>query len=132
MRIIEIAPSHAPSDPTLSERFFRMRLVGRTTEFLALVDEEEAGLLVFEHWPNSSLGIVHEIVVLERFVKRGLGTMLLTQAHAYAVKSGITRLQLTPRRVGFGHLNDEELSRWYGRHGFNLLPGSQTDMSKEL
>lgn len=107
-------------------------IVDRTAAFLAFVDEEEAGLLVFDHWPNRLVGIIDEIFVLERFAKRGIGTMLLAKAHAYAVENGIGRLQLTPRRVDFDRLSDQELIQWYCRHGFNFLPGSQTTMSKDL
>lgn len=132
LQTIELAPAHGSSDPKLRERFLRARIEGRTVAFLAFVGEEEAGLLVFDHWPNHSIGIIDEIFVLERFARRGLGTMLLAKAHSYAVENGIGRLQLAPRRVAFGRFSDQELVQWYGRHGFNFLPSGQTAMSKDL
>lgn len=132
MHIIEIDRPQVPTDPILLERFTVAHLPDRTVEFLLFVGEEEAGLLVFEVWPNSSIGIIHEIFVLERFAMRRLGTSLLAEAHAYAARVGITRLQLTPRCVQPGRVSDEDLAGWYGRHGFSFRPNSTLQMLKDL
>jgi len=132
LHIIEIAGPQVPTDPILLERFTIAHLPDRTVEFLLFVGEEEAGLLVFEVWPNSSIGIIHEIFVLKRFGMKGLGTSLLAEAHAYAARVGITRLQLTPRCVQPGRVSDEDLARWYGSHGFSFLPDSTVQMLKDL
>lgn len=132
MQIIELESTQEPSDQRLRDRFFRTLIADRTVAFLAFVGEEEAGLLVFERWPNSSIGIVEEIFVLERFARRGLGASLLAKAHAYALENGINRLQLVARHVERGRLSDDELIRWYRRHGFDLVPGHEATMSKVL
>lgn len=93
---------------------------------------EEAGLLVFDHWPSHGLGIIHEIYVLPKFKGRGFGATLLAYAQVHAMSHGCSTLQLTARRLDPERFSDDQLVEWYSRHGFTLMDAQALTMIKRL
>lgn len=131
MDIFRLASSELPLDRVLQGRVLSGRL-NRTVEFLAMMDGEEAGLLVFDHWPDSEVGIVHEIYVLPRFKSMGIGAALLAHAQVYAIADGCSTLQLTARRLDPERFSDNQLISWYSRHGFRMMDPKVLTMVKPL
>ena len=126
-----IEETDAAEDPFLQERLKRGRLPS-TQHFVARVDGAEAGLLIFEHWPTRSLGVVYEINVLARFRSNGVGNRLLAHAHTLALESGYQTLRLQARSLEQERMNDETLLSWYGRKGFVREPDDPGCMQKDL
>lgn len=125
MNVTKLSPSDLPVDAMLSERVVNGRL-DRTVEFLVTEGGKEAGVLIFDHWPSTSIGIIHEIYVLQAFRGKGVGTKLLTFAERYAVDNKCSSLQLTARSLDSGFMSDSHLREWYSRQGFR---GDDSDRS---
>jgi GNAT superfamily N-acetyltransferase len=131
MKFVEVEETHAVNHPLLRERVEKGKRSG-TREFLAFFDGVEAGLLIFEHFPNNSLGFVYEIYVLEQFRAMGIGNQLLSLAETVALDSGCTTLRLTARSLDQEFINDENLMSWYGRKGFIRDSSDPGGMQKSL
>lgn len=117
IKIIEVNEPEAISSQCVRERIESGKRPG-TREFVASVDGDVAGLLIFEHYPRESMGFVYEIFVLEEFRERGLGGMLLTHAETIALQVGCVLLRLFVRSLDQEYLNDVQLAAWYSRRGF--------------
>ena len=128
MDVVRLAHNEFPLDSMLLQRVVAGRL-DRTVEFLAVFEGHEAGLLVFDHWPSNGIGIVHEIYVLPMFAGRGIGKKLLAHAQNHATNHNCSVVQVTARSLDATRFSDEELVRWYGRHGFKKteLHGSKME-----
>lgn len=131
MNFVEVKETHAVNHPFLRERAEKGKRSG-TREFVALIDGVEAGLLVFEHFPNDFLGFVYEIYVLEEFRAMGVGNLLLSRAETVALDSGCKTLRLTARSLDQEFINDENLMSWYGRKGFIRDASDPGGMQKKL
>ena len=131
MNSVEVEETHAVNHPFLRERVEKGRRPG-TREFVALIDGVEAGLLIFEHFPNYYLGFVYEIYVLEKFRAIGVGNQLLLRAETIAIDSGCKTLRLTVRSLDRQFIDDEDLMSWYGRKGFIRDAGDSGGMQKNL
>lgn len=131
MNSVEVEETNAVSHPFLRERVKKGKRLG-TREFVALIDGAEAGLLIFEHFPDNSLGFVYEIYVLEKFRAMGVGNLLLSRAETVALDSACKTLRLTARALDRESLNDENLVSWYGRKGFIRDASDPGGMQKNL
>ena len=131
MNSIEVEETHAVTHPFFRERVVEGKRRG-TREFVALIDGVEAGLLIFEHFPNNSLGIVYEIYVLAKFRAMGVGNLLLSRAETVALDSACKTLRLLARSLDREFINDENLMSWYGRKGFIRDAGDSGWMQKNL
>ena len=131
MHSIKIEETHAVNHAFLKERIEKGMRPG-TKGFVALIDGVEAGLLIFEHFPNYSLGFVYEIYVLEKFRGNGVGNLLLSHAEAIALDSTCKTLGLSARSLDQEFINDESLMSWYGRKGFNRDDSDPSWMQKDL
>lgn len=131
MNSVKIEEAHAVDHPFLRERVAKGKRPG-TKEFVALTDGVEAGLLIFEHFPNYSLGIVYEIYVLREFRGQGVGNLLLARAEAAALDSECKTLRLMARSLDQEVINDETLASWYSRNGFDRDVSDPGWMQKSL
>ncbi|WP_447772241.1 GNAT family N-acetyltransferase [Variovorax boronicumulans] len=131
MNSVEIEEMHAVNHPFLRERVEKGKRPG-TREFVALIDGVEAGLLIFEHFPDNSVGFVYEIYVLEKFRAMGVGNRLLSRAETVALDSACKTLRLTARSLDQEFINDENLISWYGRKGFIRDASDPGGMQKNL
>lgn len=131
MTSIGIEERHAVSDPFLRTRVEAGKRLG-TREFVALVDGREAGLLIFEHFPNSRMGVVYEIFVLPDFRRKGVGRLLLDRADFVALASACKELRLHARSLDQAHVDDAQLMSWYGRSGFERDASDPGWMKKNL
>ncbi|WP_447920130.1 GNAT family N-acetyltransferase [Achromobacter aegrifaciens] len=131
MNSVEIVETHEVNHPFLRERVENGKRLG-TREFVALNDGVEVGLLIFEHFPNHSLGFVYEIYVLKKFRGKGVGNLLLSQAEAVALDCACKMLRLTARSLDQELIDDEYLMSWYGRRGFIRDVSDPSDMLKNL
>ncbi|PIF26086.1 acetyltransferase (GNAT) family protein [Acidovorax sp. 56] len=131
MNSVEIEETHAVNHQLLRERVERGKRPG-TREFVALIDGMEAGLLIFEHFPKTSLGFVYEIYVLEKFRAMGIGTQLLWLAETVARDSACETLRLTARSLDQEFINDVKLMSWYDRNGFIRDAHGSSGMEKNL
>lgn len=131
MNSVKVEETLAVNHPFLRERIEKGKRPG-TREFVALIDGVEAGLLIFEHFPNNSLGFVYEIYVLEKFRAIGVGNQLLSRAETVALDSACKTLRLTARSLDREFINDENLRSWYGRKGFIRDASDPDGMQKNL
>lgn len=131
MNSVEVDETHPVSHPLLRERVENGKRLG-TREFVALIDGVEAGLLIFEDFPDSSLGVVYEIYVLSKFRAIGVGNLLLSLAETVALDSAYKTLRLLARSLDQEAINDEALMSWYGRKGFSRDACDPGWMQKDL
>jgi GNAT superfamily N-acetyltransferase len=117
MKSVHIEETQSADHPFLRERIEKGKRLG-TREFVALIGDVDAGLLIFEHFPNGSLGLVYEIFVLPEFRAIGVGNLLLSHAVTVALKSECLTLRLMARSLDQAVIDDENLATWYGRKGF--------------
>lgn len=90
MNSVEVRRTYTVNHPLLRERVAKGKRPG-TSEFVALHNGVETGLLIFEHFPNHSLGLVYEIYVLSKFRATGVGNLLLSHAETVALGSDAKR-----------------------------------------
>ncbi len=91
----------------------------RAWEFFCSIERVGVGLLLFEHFPNNSFGLVYEIYVLTKFRATGVGNRLLAHSEAAAIDSACKTLRLFARALDRELINDEGLMSWYGHKGFS-------------
>ena len=97
--MIMVLEIHAPNEiasEVLCDRAKRA-LGGRSTEFVAVVNGVESGLLSYEDWSDQKIGFIYEIFVLPDFRKRGIGTALLSYAEGLAAQLSCTKTRLNAR-----------------------------------
>jgi GNAT superfamily N-acetyltransferase len=131
MNSVEIEEKQQVNQPLLRERVANGKRPG-TREFVALIDGEEAGLLIFEPLSNGSFGLVYEIYVLAKFRGMGVGTLLLSRAETVALDSACRALRLSARSLDQDFINDQSLMSWYGRKGFTRDASDPSWMQKNL
>lgn len=131
MNSVQIEENYAVKNSFLRERIAHGKRPG-TREFVALSEGMEAGLLIFEHFPSSSLGFVYEIFVLKEFRGLGIGNLLLSQAEDVAIESACKVLRLTARSLDQEFIKDDDLKSWYCRKGFIRNSSDSGDMLKSL
>lgn len=117
MNSVEVQKTYTVIHPLLRERVEKGKRPG-TSEFVALHNGVETGLLIFEHFPNHSLGLVYEIYVLAEFRATGVGNLLLSHAETVALSSKCKTLRLFARSLDQEFIKDENLMCWYSSKGF--------------
>ncbi|MGV8888152.1 MAG: GNAT family N-acetyltransferase [Pseudomonas sp.] len=119
----------------MKNKILRERLLqgktSNTREFIASLDDVEAGLLVYEDWERPD-GFIYEIFVLRDARKRGIGAWVLSQAELVAARLGRTSISLTARSLYQDELSDEELIAWYERKGYVQSAVERNALGKSL
>lgn len=131
MNSVEVKRTYSVNHPLLRERVAKGKRPG-TSEFVALRNGVETGLLIFEHFPNHSLGLVYEIYVLAQFRATGVGNLLFSHAETVALNSECKTLRLFARSLDQEFINDENLMSWYSRKGFSRDANDPDWMQKNL
>lgn len=103
----------------------------KTHDFIALSDDAEAGLLIYEDWGNPE-GFIYEIFVLSGFRKRGVGNWILSQSEIIAAELGNTKIRLDARTLDPGHMSHNDLATWYQSKGYVWLNSRVGTMEKAL
>ncbi len=104
---------------------------GRSQEFLALLNGEDAGLLSYEDWSDQAVGFIYEIFVLPSFRQQGVGAFLMSHAEHHAVQLKCRCLRLRPYALDQEPERDQ-LIGWYSRMGYVLAPNDPDHMEKHL
>ena len=104
---------------------------GRSTEFVASVDGEEAGFLSYEDWSDKGSGFIYEIFVIPSARKMGVGASLLAYAEQYARGLGCCVLRLKPYALE-SEPNSTRLVDWYKKVGYVQVPDDPLHYEKPL
>ena len=130
LNISKIAGPEAIFDNALRERAVRAH-GGRSYEFIALINDEEAGFLSYEDWSDKASAFVYEIFVLPSFRRQSIGSKLLSHAERHAIHLNCNRIRLKP------HALDDKpslscLREWYASLGYQAVTDGQEHMEKAL
>ena len=128
--VVEVHVLNEVANETLSYRAKRASS-GRSSEFIALLNGVECGLLSYEDWSDREEGFVYEIYVLSDFRKQGIGTALLSHAEDLAIKTGCTKIRLDARALD-RETNQESLLSWYQDQGYIQESDGVEQMEKSL
>lgn len=113
----------------------RERLEGgrspKTEEFIALYDEAEVGLLIYEDWGLPS-SFIYEIFVIHEARNNGIATLLLAHAEMIAAQLGRNSIRLIARSLCLRSLSHVELSAWYARKGYVECVSEEGQLEKFL
>jgi GNAT superfamily N-acetyltransferase len=104
---------------------------GRSIEFLATKDSNEAGFLSYEDRSDERLGFIYEIFVLPPFRNRGVGAYLLQQAERYAIQLNCNVARLKPFALD-DETDQNQLIAWYKRMGYLPIENDQKHFQKML
>lgn len=86
-------------------------------EFVARMDENEVGLLIYEDWREKSLGFIYEINVLAEYRGQNIGRQLLEFAEQYALSVGCASIGL--QAYALDQATDQKrLRAWYVGVGY--------------
>ncbi|MGY2959893.1 GNAT superfamily N-acetyltransferase [Pseudomonas sp. TE36184] len=115
-KMVEISTPIELKNETLRERLVKGQNQ-KTRQFVAVLDDTEVGLLIYEDWGRPE-GFIFEIFVLRDTRKCGIGTWILSEAELFADKLGHTSVRLTARSLFQDELGDEDLIAWYESKGY--------------
>ncbi|WP_186181780.1 GNAT family N-acetyltransferase [Burkholderia gladioli] len=97
--------------------------------FVLRAEDDEAGLILFDFYPDSLLGSVQMVFVLDQFRRRGAGRNLMREALTKLERLGAQTVWLEPfaldRRAG--QPNADALRRWYAGIGFADAAGAKME-----
>lgn len=130
-----LACSKIPFPSSLRSQTLRDRInkghAGRSIEFLATVDTEEAGFLSYEDRSDERLGFIYEIFVLPSFRNRGVGTYLLSQAEQLAIQLNCNVARLKPYALDY-ETDPDRLKSWYMKAGYIPIEDDLEHLQKQL
>ncbi|WDH51189.1 GNAT family N-acetyltransferase [Pseudomonas chlororaphis] len=116
LKLIEIRALVKLKNETLCKRLQKGQS-SKTRQFIAVLEDVEVGLLIYENWGRPE-GFIYEIFVLQANRKSGIGTWILSQAELFAAQLGHTSVKLTARSLFQDELSDENLTEWYESKGY--------------
>ena len=103
----------------------------KTHDFIAMSDDAEAGLLIYEDWGHLE-GFIYEIFVLSNFRKRGIGNWILSRAEDIAAGFGHTKIRLDARTLDQHQMSHNDLATWYQSKGYFWLNSEIGRLEKAL
>lgn len=130
MQISEILALTDLNDQVLRSRASSARQP-RSRQFLCLSRGDELGYLSFDHVPEIATGVVYEILVLQRFRRRGIGSRLLSHAEDLALQLQCSRVRLTARAFD-GTIGQGSLESWYSNRGYAFATDGTQEFEKQL
>lgn len=116
LKLVEIRELIELKNETLCERLQKGQS-SKTHQFIAVLEDVEVGLLIYENWGHPE-GFIYEIFVLRANRKCGVGTWILSQAELFAAQLGHTSVRLTARSLFQDELSDDDLIAWYESKGY--------------
>lgn len=127
--------SRLPYPSQVQSHVLRQRIerghAGRSIEFLATLNDEEAGVLSYEDRSEKSLGFIYEIFVLPQFRNQGVGSYLLSQAENFAFDKNCSATRLKPYALD-NDTDQRRLTAWYTSAGYQPIPGDSEHLEKPL
>ena len=124
------SPNNGLRNNTLRERLESARC-GRSQEFLALLNEEEVGILSYEDWSDQSFGFIYLIFVLPSFRQQGVGASLLAKAEHYALQLNCNSVRLKP--YALDDVTDQHLLQaWYTSMDYSQTTDNPEHVEKRL
>tara|TARA_R110000751_G_scaffold216349_1_gene319641 strand:+ start:2809 stop:3213 length:405 start_codon:yes stop_codon:yes gene_type:complete len=128
--VVKIHTPNEVTDKVLSDRAKRAS-GGRSTEFIAVVNGVESGLLSYENWSDQAVGFIYEIFVLPDYRKQGIGAALLSYAEDLAIHYGCKKTRLRARAFD-DETKQEVLVSWYTGKGYVQESVGAEQMEKSL
>lgn len=128
--VVKIHTPKEVTDEILSERAKRAS-GGRSTEFIAVVNGVESGLLSYEDWSDQGVGFIYEIFVLPDYRNQGIGAALLSYAEDLAIQHGCEKTRLRARAFD-DETKQEALVSWYTGKGYVQESVGAEQMEKSL
>jgi GNAT superfamily N-acetyltransferase len=118
------------TNTVLRERAMRAHS-GRSKEFVARVNGEEAGFLSYEDWQYRSQGFIYEVFILPAFRRQGIAALLLRHAELFAIQLHCKSIRLKPYAL------DQEpdtlrLITWYLSVGYSSTSDEPEMLEKWL
>ncbi|MGE8361411.1 GNAT family N-acetyltransferase [Pseudomonas sp.] len=104
---------------------------GRSQEFVALVNGQEAGILSYEDWCEKKFGFIYEIYVLPSFRRQGVGEALLEYGEKYALQLGCNLVQIEPYALD-QEPSTTQLIDWYRRAGYQEVKEHARRWEKQI
>ncbi|VVM99739.1 GNAT family N-acetyltransferase [Pseudomonas fluorescens] len=130
LRMVEISTPIELKSETLRERLVKGQSP-KTRQFIAVLDDTEVGLLIYEDWGRPE-GFIYEIFVLRDTRKCGVGTWILSNAELIAEQLGHTSVRLTARSLFQDELSDCDLIAWYESKGYIQSTAERGLLEKSL
>lgn len=114
----------------LRDRAIRARC-GRSTEYIAIINEIEVAFLSCEDWSNVSEVFIYEIFVLPEYRGKGIGNHLIKFSENKAKELNCNKVLLRPepfdKTIGF-----DFLLSWYKRLGYEKMKSRPDIMFKNI
>ena len=130
LKITEFPKDTILKNITLQEQAAKARW-GYTRQFIATIDNGEAGFLSFEDRSDISIGMIYEILVLPQFRNKGIGSALLSRAEILAISLGCNRVQITVNAFDRS-VQQKWLEDWYALKGYSPTSEASEDFYKML
>ncbi len=99
--------------------------------YLIYLQGEEVAFVSIDHLPGTTELLIYEILLDPAYRGRGIGTAIMREIEAFAVRRGYERILLCPQPLD-PNITIEALTRWYARLGFRRSSRSRDVMEKEL
>ncbi|RQO62215.1 GNAT family N-acetyltransferase [Pseudomonas sp. KBW05] len=116
LKLKRISAKQEIRSAVLQERYYKGSSP-KTHDYIALSNDAEAGLLIYEDW-GTPVGFIFEIFVVSDFRKRGIGNWILSQAEVVAAELGNTRIRLDARTLDPEQMSHNDLATWYQSKGY--------------
>lgn len=131
--MFEITEFTQPTE--LGNDFIRVRAilarVDRSRQFLARLNEREAGYLSYDDRSNIKTGVIYELFVLPEFRQQGVGSRLVSFAEDLALSLKCSRMRLSPTPFDQS-VSQAQLNSWYMKRGYRLACDGSHEFEKNL
>ena len=131
MLLTEIDTTEECGDPDIRSRFAERRKPPCTRLFLAKVDGIEVGFLALTFYPNVDFLVLYELIVCRVHRQRGIGSRLLSEVEAIAVRNGYSQVHLSPEPLD-GGMSKKKLVAWYTKRGYSKRAEERRELHKRL
>lgn len=104
---------------------------GRSRNYIAKIDECEAGFLCYDDWSDQRSGFIYEIFVFPEYRGQGVGQSLVLYSEELAKSLSCKLIRLEPRAFDYT-VNFNWLVSWCQRQGYSPMPNDPNKMEKVL
>lgn len=130
IKILKVTSHNKIENQTLRQRAKRAR-GGRSNEFIALLDDNEAGLLSYDYRNEAFEVFIYEIYVLPEFRNKGIGSQMLAHAEKKAIQLQCLKVKLEPFPLD-KETKQTSLINWYKDNGYIYEERNQESLVKHL
>ena len=100
-------------------------------KYLVYKDGQEVAFLWLTVIPDKDYILLHELWVAKERRQQGIGSAVIQEAEKIALGRGGKQLRLRPEPLS-DDMSKDELTSWYGRHGFHPCAEEAGALQKEL